>query len=169
MMNHRSRDAIFFQTNLHGTSNHKWFTSQGWIECTNTVQYTIVRLISLPKTVWCFHNKHTCPGVAWSIFRFLLYFLVLNFNMNSIRLGAKSVRRQIPPIRMKQVLLLLGCIHWSVFVVPMSIWDHASTFIPTPALVNDWVVRWLCFPPKHRPNSTWNPKKNQKTKANFWF
>ena len=50
---------------------------QGWIECTNTVQYNIVRLVSLPKTAWYFHNKRTCPGVAWSIFRFLLYLLAL--------------------------------------------------------------------------------------------
>ena len=49
--------------------------------------------------------------------------------------------------------------HWSVFVGPMSMWDHASSFIPSAVLVNDWVVRWLCFPPKHRPNSfgSWRP------------
>ena len=92
--------------------------------------------------------------MSWSCLEYLQVFIIslsIVFIMNSNRLGAKSMR-QIPPIRMKQVLLLLGCIHWSVFVVP--------------ALVNDWVVRWLCLPPKHRPNS-FGIEKNLKTKGNF--
>ena len=63
------------------------------------------------------------------------------FSNDGNRLGTKSVRRQIPQIRRKQVLLLLGCIGLC-FLDPCEIMRAVSFQLRRwLMMVNDWVVQ----------------------------